>query len=392
VGPFFKVDAWDEIQNGRVERMRAEVSAVSAGAKHIAQPFSPRWLIRAAHLSAVAAGLFGAMMTIAAAEPLRERFKDLYKAASEEGQVVFYTDGRQENAQRISAFWKENFPDVRLAITPIGSPALIAQVETEHAAGQHRVDVTHMSQLYVAEIWKQKGLYQPYKTTTIGHYLPNYADPDGAFYSPELYVLPAAFNTKAITDRNLLPKNLADFLDPKWKGKIVLPDPVSSGNTLTFLNTMLAKGLIDWPYLEKLAKQDILFVRGNPDAVRMLSSGERVVAPILSSFNLMSAKAKGQPIDMHVLQEGAIIIESAMGIMANAPHPNAAKLLMEALMSPEGQAVLMEGGMFWPADSSVKLEGGIPPIGDMHPIIPPPTNQEQVSAFITRFKQVFNRH
>jgi iron(III) transport system substrate-binding protein len=326
---------------------------------------------------------------------LRTRFADLYAAASKEGEIVFYSDGRQDTAERISAFWKANFPDVRLLITPKGSPALIAQVEAERSAGQHRVDVTHMSQMYVAAIWKGKGVYAPYKISSFARYAPDYADPDGAFYTPEIYTLPAAYSTKAFKDKSELPQSLADYLDPKWKGKIVLPDPSTSGNTLTFLMAMMSKGLIDWPYLEKLAQQNVLFVRGNPDAVRMIASGERTVTPMLSLFNLMSAKKKGQPIDYYVLKEGSVVVQSAMGVMAGAPHPNAAKLFMEAMMSPEGEAVLAEGGAFWPADSQIKADPSLPSIADMHPIHPPEpsaSDQDQINAFLEKFKQVFHRH
>ncbi|MES2185940.1 MAG: extracellular solute-binding protein [Pseudomonadota bacterium] len=354
----------------------------------------PRGLLRRRFIAlGTATGLGTLPFAAPAAEtPLTQRFAALYRAAAKEGQVIYYTDQRQETAQRLSAFWRENLPDVRLLITPIGSPALVAQVETERAAGQHRVDVTHMSQLYVAEIWKKKGFYQPYKTTSMARFAPDYADATGAYYSPEVYVLPVAYNTKTFPDRKSLPKKLADFLDPKWKGKMVLPDPSTSGNTLTFFVSMMAKGLIDWPYMEKLAKQELLFVRGNPDAVRMIASGERVLTPTLSSFNIMTAKKAGQAIDYYALDEGSIVIKSAMGIMAGTQRPNAARLLMEVLMSPEGQALLAEGGTFWPADAGVPLEAGIPPMSSLHPLpTPAPADAETIATFITRFKQVFDR-
>jgi iron(III) transport system substrate-binding protein len=326
---------------------------------------------------------------------LRERFADLYAAAKQEGQVVFYTDERQDTAERVSKFWEATYPGVKLAITPKGSPALIAQIETERSAKQYRVDVSHMSQTYVAWLWKEKGFYVNYKTKSFEQLRPNYADADGAYYTPEVYTLPAVFNTQAFPDKSALPTNLQDFLDPKWKGKLVLPDPATSGNTLTFMTTMLSKGLIDWPYLKKLATQDVLFVRGNPDAVRMISSGERALTPMLSSFNVMTAKAKGQPIDYYVLKEGSVIIHSAMGIMEGAPHPNAAKLLVETLTSPEGEAVLGQGGAFWPANPSAVVDKSLPPLADMRPIHPPAadkSDQKNVTEFLAEFKKVFNRH
>ena len=114
-----------------------------------------RIVLRTLRASVAAVALLGAGSVAYGAETgLPERFAPLAQAAAKEGSVVFYTDLRQDTAQRVSAFWKQNFPDVRLLITPNGSPALIAQVEAERSAGQHRVDVTHMSQMVVAAIWK----------------------------------------------------------------------------------------------------------------------------------------------------------------------------------------------------------------------------------------------
>src|SRR6202171_6429566 len=250
----------------------------------------------------LAGGLSGQPAS-AQGDVLQKKFSNLYQAAIKEGEVIFYTDGRQDEAQRLSDYWKASFPGVNLRIVPKSSPALIAQIETERAAGQRRVDVSHMSQAYVAALWKQKGFYQAYKTASFDRLRPDYADADGAFYTPDVYTLPAAYNTNVFKDRSQLPQGLKDFLDPKWKGKLVLADPEVSGNTLTFLMTILATGRLDWSTLEGLAKQDILFVRSNPDSVRMVASGERALAPMISSFNIMTARSKGQPIDYYVLRE-----------------------------------------------------------------------------------------
>jgi iron(III) transport system substrate-binding protein len=339
-----------------------------------------------------AAALFG-LSASAAADTLKDRFSELYKAASQEGEVVFLSDGREDAARRLSDFWKQNFPDVQLKITPNGAPAIVSQVEAERKAGQYREDVVQISLMNVAVDWKKRGLYEPYKATTISKYLPDNADPDGAFYSDYLVLLPAAYNTKAFPDKQGLPTSLKDFLDPKWKGKIVLPDPVTSGNTQIFLMTMLSKGLIDWDWLQKLAQQDVLFVRGNPDAVRMIASGERTVTPLLTYLNIQPAKKKGQPVDYYILDEGAIISQGALGVMAKAPHPNAAKLLVEALLSPEGQAAFAGDGAFFPADPSVKVKGA-PDIASMKTITPPPpsdNDKQDLADFIGHFKKVFNR-
>jgi iron(III) transport system substrate-binding protein len=339
------------------------------------------------------ASLSSAQPASAQGEGIQKQFSALYQVATREGEVILYTDGRQDEAQRLSEYWKANFPGVSLRIVPKSSPALIAQIETERAAGQHRVDVSHMSQPYVAALWKQKGFYQPYKTASFERLRPDNADAAGAFYTPDVYVLPAAYNTNVFKDKAQLPQSLKDFLDPKWKGKLVLADPEVSGNTLTFLMTMLATGGLDWSMLARLAKQDVLFVRSNPDSVRMVASGERALAPMISSFNIMTARMKGQPIDYYVLNEGCVVVQSLAGIMSDAPHPNAAKLLIEVMTNPQAESALSEGGVFWPAHPDAPPKSP-PRLADLHPVsapAPTPADADNIQVFLTKFKSVFGR-
>jgi len=155
--------------------------------------------VSASLLNLIAASFLGSWLSgqpaLAQSTAIQKQFSNLYQAAIKDGEVIYYTDGRQDEAQRLSDYWKANFPGVNLRIVPKSSPALIAQIETERAAGQHRVDVSHMSQPYVAALWKQKGFYQPYKTASFERLRPDNADPDGAFYTPDVYTLPAAYNT-----------------------------------------------------------------------------------------------------------------------------------------------------------------------------------------------------
>lgn len=338
--------------------------------------------------------LLSAPPASAQSDGIQRQFSLLYQAATREGEVILYTDGRQDEARRLSEYWKANFPGVSLRIVPKSSPALIAQIETERAAGQHRVDVSHMSQPYVAALWKQKGFYQKYKTQSFERLRPDNADIDGAFFTPDVYVLPAAYNTNVFKDKAQLPQSFKDFLDPKWKGKLVLADPEVSGNTLTFLMTMLATGGFDWGMLAQLAKQDVLFVRSNPDSVRMVASGERALAPMISSFNIMTARMKGQPIDYYVLSEGSIVVQSLAGIMSDAPHPNAAKLLVEVMTSPQAESALSEGGVFWPAHPDAPPVKSLPRLADLHPVLSPapsPADADNIQALLKKFKTVFGR-
>jgi iron(III) transport system substrate-binding protein len=352
-------------------------------------------------LAVFAAVLSGVLISVAGGaqaqdvklnEPI---FGQLYKAAkaANETEVVYYTAARTEEAERLNALWSENFPDIELTIVGKKAPELITQVEAEKAAGVVRADVVTMTQPYVAVQWKKEGRYQSYKASSFDK-LGDYADKDGAYYSSGVYLLPAAFNTGAITDKNDLPKSLSDFLDPKWKGKIVLADPATAGNNRTFFLALLQAGKIDWPYLEKLAKQDILFVRGNAEVVRALASGERSVTPTISSFNVIVSKEKGQSVDFYGLNDGTLVTEQPSGILAGAPHPTAAKLLLEVLTSAEGQAIQADAGKYWPTNSGSKPIAGLPELASFRPFnvdLDEVSDDKGADDFIKRFAKTFGR-
>ncbi|NEI69239.1 extracellular solute-binding protein [Rhizobium lusitanum] len=354
-------------------------------------------------LTALAATLSGVLFSALAFAPAHAEdrklnepiFAQLYKEAKSknETEVVYYTAARTEEAERLNELWSQNFPDIQLTIVGKKAPELITQVEAEKAAGVVRADVVTMTQPYVAVQWKKEGRYQPYKVSSFDK-LGDYADKDGAYYSSGVYLLPAAYSSSAITDKNDLPKSFADFLDPKWKGKIVLADPATAGNNRTFFLAMLQAGKIDWPYLEKLAKQNVLFVRGNAEVVRALASGERSVTPTISSFNVIVSKEKGQTVDFYGLNDGTLVTEQPSGILTGAPHPAAARLLLEVLTSAEGQAIQADAGKYWPTNSESKSVAGLPQLVSFKPFnvdLDELSDDAAADTFLKRFAKTFGR-
>jgi iron(III) transport system substrate-binding protein len=329
----------------------------------------------------------------AATPVLAERFADLYKAAAAEGEVVYYTSARTEEAKALSTVWKQTFPDVQLTLVTKSAPDLITQIEAEKAAGQNRLDVATITQPYVAVAWKAKGLFTPYRISSFDA-LGRYADPDAAYYTTGVYLTPAAYNPKILPDKTALPAALKDFLDPKWKSKLVLAHPATAGNTRTFFLGLLQAGKIDWTWIEALGKQDVLFVKGNPEAARIVAAGERPLSPVVSSLNILTSKQKGQAIDLYGLTDGTIVAERPSGIISNAPHPNGAKLVLEFIASAEGQDALGAAGMFWPTNKDSTPIPGLPPLADLKPIsldLKAIADDAKAKEFLTRFDQAFGR-
>ncbi len=89
-------------------------------------------------------------------------------------------------------------------------------------------------------------------------------------------------------------------------------------------------------------ERDILLTLGNEAAIASVVSGERPVSWGVSGYRAIEAKAEGSPIELIVWDEGLALAQFIGVVPAKAPHPNAARLLLRWLMTPEGQELLVK--------------------------------------------------
>lgn len=345
-------------------------------------------------MKAAAFGLVAGLLTPAAAlaDTLPERFADLYEAAKKDGEVVFYTSYRQETSTAVLEFWRNTFPDVRLSIVQKQTLDLIPTIEAEKAAGRTNPDVTFISQRFILNSWRDKGWLTANKVRDFDKLSGYFREDNGYFTAVGATLLSAAYNPKVYPDPSVLPKKISDFLDPKWKGKIVFSDPRTASSQLTWFQTLLAHKIIDWDTIAGLAKQDFLFTRGNAESVRLLVAGERDLSPLISSQNVITAREKGQSIESYILEEGVVANEQYLAIFEGGPHPTAAKLLLEVLSSAEGQEVVSKAGSYIPTHPDTPIPGGLPRLSDLKIIVADQDiGGEASEAFLQKFDEVFNR-
>lgn len=354
--------------------------------------------VQPAAFVAIAALAFGLATESPAAtnsEATNKRVAELYELAKKEGEVIWYTTTREAYTKKMSEFWKQKFPEVKLTILRKQSPQLVQTIEAEIAAGKPRADIFTSALGYTGIEFKGKGYYTPYKPVNFDRIDARFKDPEGYWIAQHMTLLLGAYNTKAI-DKKDLPKKYADLLDPKWKGKLLSAHPSTSGSHSGFYG-----GLIDsninggWEFLKKLKEQDVMFVRGNAEAARMVVAGERPLGITISSSNLFVARSKGQPIDVFAYEDGVIVNNPPEGILKTAPHPNAAKMFIEWKFSDEGQAQLAEWGEYWPVLEGIPGPDGAPDLTNVKLIAPDLTDQVTDAgreAFITRFNEAFGRN
>ena len=146
----------------------------------------------------------------------------------------------------------------------------------------------------------------------------------------------AVINTKQIKPEDE-PRSYKDLLSPTWKGKILTQDPRTSGGTIFYANLRYHK-VLDLDYFTRLAQQDMAIWGGSATEGHMkIARGEfpmllagttDIAAPII---------AEGGPLKVLTPEDGNSAGLGAVVAMKGAPHPNAARVFVNWLLSQEGQ-------------------------------------------------------
>jgi iron(III) transport system substrate-binding protein len=188
----------------------------------------------------------------------------------------------------------------------------------------------------------QAGLVAPYIPSDAGRYPPELKDPGGRWNALVLYFLTPAINTNLATPPER-PATPQDLLDPKWKGRIAWSTAPSSGAPIyvgSVLETMGEQN--GMAFLRALSRQSIVNVDATNRAILdQVILGEYAIS--LNAFNhhaVLSAQ-KGAPVTWLKLAPISGVMHS-IGLVKNAPHPNAGKLLIDFLTSQEGQRTLAD--------------------------------------------------
>ena len=278
------------------------------------------------------------------------------KAAEQEGQVVVY---KIAHDSEWLAFQKR-FPKIKVVLVPGSAAQLLQRLMAERRAGKFLADVVRLGGGTSTSLYKAKAL-DPVGSAFI---LPEVSDPskwlDGRHYyndgENQYSFIYAAFplrllgyNTKLVDPKTV--SSFWDLLDPKWKGKTTLKDPKDpgGGSPLLFLyhNPQLGPD-----YIKKLLTVGgLTLVRDPRERLQTdwLASGKFPMSITSKADAVDEAKMQGLPVDVfdaHALREGAALEAGGtmISLVNRAPHPNAAKVLINWFLSREGQMAIQKTG------------------------------------------------
>jgi putative spermidine/putrescine transport system substrate-binding protein len=276
--------------------------------------------------------------TSAPANPMAE----LENAAKAEGEIVSY--GLPDDWVNYGGIWKiyEERYGIPHLDTDMGSGEIIAALEAEKNAGV--ADITDLGINFANQV-VEEGLSQPYEHAYWGE-LPEYAkDPNGLWSAAYWGAIGICVNTDLVED---VPGSWADLLDPKYKDTISMRDPRESGTgNYVVLGAAFGNGGSENDVQPGLDFFKQLYELGQMRAVSPstanIQAGEVPIALFWDFDCLSKAESLGMPLKLVIPKDGTVAGLYIQFVTAAAPHPNAAKLMVELEYSDDGQLAYAQG-------------------------------------------------
>ena len=257
------------------------------------------------------------------------------EAAKKEGKVYVYGTIIPQVMKLIEAGFEAKY-GVNIEYWRGDATKVVDRVLTEWRAGKPGFDMV-IGARGPLSLAKTDGVYAKFTPASAAGFPAKFRDKDSQLTAWRITPVGILINTDMVKG-NDVPKSWDDLLDPKWQGKITMPDPSRHASTATFLwNLQKIKGDKWLDFVRALAKQKPHLVESYSSVPNAIVRGE---AALGISYIQYVPQTKG-PIGFAPIEQ-AFADPSDAGISAKAANPNAARFLIDYLCSPEGQKKVAE--------------------------------------------------
>jgi ABC-type Fe3+ transport system substrate-binding protein len=276
----------------------------------------------------------------------------LIDAAKKEGHVTWYTVQIIQQIVRPIAEGFERKYGIHVDYVRANSAEISLRVIAEAKAG--RVQASVVDGVQGSVILKREGLVMKWLPDVD---LPKRLfDPEGFWVACNFYVNTPGFNTDLVP-KGTEPRTFEDLLNPKWKGKMAwnVQPSISAGQG--FVGSVLISMGEEKArtYLSALSKQNItpLKVSGRQVLDQVISGEYPIGLQIFNNHAFISANL-GAPVDWIKMQP-PLVTYAVMSMLKDGPTPNAGKLLIDYIVSEEGQRIFAAAGEL-PVHPAVKAK------------------------------------
>lgn len=263
-------------------------------------------------------------------------FNTVINAAQQEGSVNVYTSLTTTAIQAIITDFNQQYPSIKVTPYSGSANAVLSKVQTEASGGINNVDVISANLVDVVPL-NQSGLLAPFSPPEAANVSSSDRFGSNICYGTTQYTVALLYNTKLVNPSSLPSSWLALVQNKSWTGKIGMGDPTlhfTTGQWLLALEPIFGNGT--WTaFIHQLAALNPRFYPSMTPGASGVSLGDvQIGIGLASDANTLAQQ--GGPISAKFLQP-ILKFESYTCVAAKAPHPNAAILFANYMMSQKGE-------------------------------------------------------
>jgi iron(III) transport system substrate-binding protein len=276
-----------------------------------------------------------------------DREQVLAQGAKKEGEVMLYTSLVPEDLTALAAAFEKKY-GVKLKTWRANSEKVLQRAVTEARAGRNDADLVETNGPQLESLYREKGL-QPLRSPHLKDLMPQARTAHGHWVGTRINMFVQSYNTNLVK-KDELPKSYADLAHPRWKGRLGIEAEDEDWFAMIVKELGEEAGLRTF---RDIARVNGFSVRkGHTLLAGLVASGEIPFALTTYSHGAEKMKQKGAPVEWFAISP-AIGRANGIGVTRKPPHPHAAALFVDFLLSPEGQAILQKGG-YVPANLRVE--------------------------------------
>ena len=264
---------------------------------------------------------------------------EVVAGAQREGRVVFYCNLQPNGIEPLLQLFREANPGIRTEFIRLGSSPLIQRFQTEFNAGRHLADVL----ITFPDERFDDGLRNGWSA--------RWSPPELANFDPKIVREGSAFALHQsreciIWNRNLVrdadaPREWADLIDPKWRGRVGMNPPWRSVAVQQIVAYWEDIGIQN--AAERLKDNQVRFFEGSGGIIQAVVRGDIRVAH-LTDLPLNPLLEDGAPVGFVYPASGTTLSSGFAMVAEKAPNPNAGRMLLNWLMTAQGQEALQRLG------------------------------------------------
>lgn len=270
-----------------------------------------------------------------------DRQKILVEGAKKEGKISWYTSLIVDQVVRpVKEAFEKEYPFLQVEFFRGNSERIVQRMFSEYQAKRHDVDL--LDGTVTAAMIRRANLLQRFHSPALAEHSAETKDPQGHWASTNVYFFSLGYNTKMVKP-NEVPKSYEDLLNPRWKGQMMWSTSRGSGAPMLIGNILQTMGeSAGKAYLQKLKAQNVAkTTASNRQLLDLVIAGEYPLALHIFNHHAHISKTAGAPVDWQVIEPATATLNT-IALASRAPHPHAAMLFLDFVLSEKGQRVFQQ--------------------------------------------------